>query len=109
MRELQQNPMAHGTDAPQMTVIGEITVHVETVTAIIEAETTGGKETIGETGLGETTAGIVIAGMMIAEGVLHTPMSDGILPSLPIVRPMVPRVPEGRLILTGRKASECCS
>jgi len=101
--------MAHGTDAPQMTVIDEITVHVGTVTAIIEAEMTGGRKTIGETGLGETTAGIVIVGMRIAEGVLHTPTSDGILPSLPIVRQMVLHVPGGRLILIGRRASEYLS
>jgi hypothetical protein len=100
--------MALGTDAPQMTVIDEITVHVGTVTAITEAETTDGKETIGETGLGETMAGIVIVGMRIAEGVLHMPTSDGILPSLPDLRPMVLHVPRGLLILIGKRASEYC-
>jgi hypothetical protein len=105
--------MVHGTDVPQMTVIDEITAHVGTVTAIIEAEMTGGRETTdgkemrGETGVGETTAGIV--GMRTAEGVLHMPRSDGILPSLPIVHPMAPHVPEGRLILIGRRASESFS
>jgi hypothetical protein len=98
--------MARGTDAPQTTVIDEITVHVGTVTVITEEGMIDGKETIGETGLGETTAGIVIVGMRIAEGVLHMPTSDGILPSPPVVHPMALHVPEGHLILIGKRASE---
>jgi hypothetical protein len=89
-----------------MPVIDEITAHDGTVTAITEEEMTGGKETIGETKLGETVAGIVIAGMKIAEGVRRTLTSDDTLQSLPVIHPMVPRAPEGRLIQIGKRASE---
>lgn len=81
-----------------MTAIDEITVHDGTVTAITE------EETIGESGLGEKTAGIVIAGMRTAEGVLRILMSDFILWSLPVARPMVLHVPERHLIPIGKRA-----
>lgn len=98
--------MARGIDALPMTVIDEIIVHDGTATATTEARMTGGKEMIGETGLGETAAGIAIVGMRIAEGVLHMLTSDGTPPSLPVVRPMVLHIPAGRLIPTGKRASE---
>jgi len=106
MHEPQENLMARGIDALPMTVIDGIIVHDGTATATTEAGMTSGKEMIGETGLGETAAGIAIVGMRIAEGVLHMLTSDGTPPSLPVVRPMVLHVPAGRLIPTGKRASE---
>lgn len=104
IRDPPENPTTPGTDVHQMTVIDEITVHDGTVTAIIEEEMTGGKETTGGSGLREIAAGIVIAGMRIAEGVLRILTSDGIPWNLPIVRPMALPVPERHLILIEKRA-----
>lgn len=107
MRAPLENLMARGSDTSEMIAIDAIIAHDGTVTAITEEEMKGGNETIDETGLGETATGIVIVGMRIAEGVLRMPTTDAIvLPSRPVIHPLVHHVHEGRPTLTGKRASE---
>lgn len=102
-----ENLMARGIDIPEMTGIDEITAHDGTVTAITEEEMNDGNETIDETGLEETVTGIAIVGTRIAEGVFHMLTSDAIvLPSLPVIHPIVHPVKGRRLTPTEKRASE---
>ena len=107
MRAPLENLMGRGSDTPEMITIDAIIAHDGTVTAIAEGEMNGGNETIDETELGEMVTGIVIVDMRIAEGVFRMPTTDTIvLPSLPVIYPMVHHVYEGHPTRTGKRASE---
>jgi hypothetical protein len=107
MRVPLENLMARGIEIPGMIAIDEITAHDGTVTAITEEEMKGGNETIDETGLGKMATGIANVGTRIAEGVFRMPTNDAIvLPSPPIVHPIVHHVYEGLPTPTGKRASE---